>query len=243
MQDASQDLMRTTYPPRLPPQAQTPIVRKPSPRIFSPSRARRDKGKGRALFIPRPPPPAGEFVGQCRWHPGLGYICELCARLCVVPVLHWAHPDGSGCTDVSGWDATLAEEVARDVERDPEAAVKEAEVAGRVMAGLQRRQMWDEWEGRWVWVPDPGQEQLWYPPQSVQWIPPPAPQAQSLGFDSAPQPWGGEASGPADYGIPGASTSTRSFTSLSQMQQWGKGQGQGMSQAGPSQPPGGWQGG
>lgn len=124
--DASSDFMRATYPPALPlPPPDPPLVRERSPRMFLPARQRR-KGKGKALNVWIPPPPAGEVVGRCRWDPGFGYVCEICARICPKPAMHRANVGGTGCLDFSGDVIPLKDDVEEDVMRDPARALAEA---------------------------------------------------------------------------------------------------------------------
>ena len=161
MQDASNDLMHTTYPPALPLPPQPPIIREPSPRFFSPARQRRDKGKGRATEVHVPPPPAGEIFGLCRWNTRFGYVCDICSRVCPDPSKHHPSIDGGLCTDTSGSSCPLLTEVETDVARDPERAMATANAI--CAASLQQQQ----------------QGQMWMVPQSI---------GQIQGFEGTPPP-------------------------------------------------------
>lgn len=123
MQEASNDIMRATYPPALPVPPDPPIPRDQSPRFFSPPRQRHNKGKGRALDIYVPAPPAGEIVGRCRWNPSFGYVCELCSRIVPNPSLHYANACGERCFDVNAGHLPYLRDVEADVARDPEKAI------------------------------------------------------------------------------------------------------------------------
>lgn len=199
MQDASNDILRTTYPIGLQVPNQETTVRQPSPRLFSPARMRRDKGKGRAPDVYHPPPPGGEVVGNCRWDPGLGYVCEMCSRITVDPSKHRTNMDGTGCVDFSGHSAPLSQDVRQAVASDPEQAVAQAEMAREGMAAMQA--------GGQQWMPPPGHQ--WAPPN------------YGPEFQGAPQHWG-SVSGPASgFARPGGSIAVPTFTTASQMQQWG----------------------
>lgn len=129
MQDASNDLMQTICPHALPLPPEG-IFREPSPRLFHPPRLRSGKGKQKAFNLDDiyvAPPPAGPLVGRCRWDTRLGYVCEICSRVCTRPDLHRASVNGTTCLDYSGVTAPLKREVKAEVARDPERAFAEAD--------------------------------------------------------------------------------------------------------------------
>lgn len=210
MQDAANDIMRATYPPALPLPTAPPVERAQSPRFFSPIRRRHGgKGKGRALDIYVPPPPAGEVVGRCRWNTQFGYVCDLCSRIIPNPSLHQAGANGERCTDFNFGQPPLLSDVEADVMRDPEAAIRQANL-WRANQQMQREQQQMQLQQHQQ-MRDVQQNQQWI----SQW------QGQSQGFPSMAHPQAVGTSRPSmGFGRASASASRPSFTTASQIQQW-----------------------
>ena len=106
MWDAINDLM-DGHPPaaHVTEQYTTPPEQAPSPRVFSPARVRRFKGKSKMGD-----PSLGSRVmagSTCRWKAGIGYVCEFCRRVCNDPTTHHTAPDGNHCTDTAEGEETM----------------------------------------------------------------------------------------------------------------------------------------